>query len=437
MKKRKAEIIDHWRSEHGSRTGVATVIVVRAQAIVPFAPLLPMDTYVVVKSSSAEFTSPVALNDVNPEYNFRAYFTVEDDTRPIPITIMCHSLGFERFVGAVAINFRGAYENKTFEVSDEGVYFEKCAIIDNVYDSHGKPFPDTVITVKWILEVREQNMTVFCPECGRLDARCTCEESERAERHKREAQEVVLRMAAEKEAERLRLEEEHKKQAEREQRWQAHQEKVFKEGSAKLEGDVERARGSCTVEESTEWATMLCDHKDAVVSIQASAKRRMETAGYARTAAATMLENMNRLMAARFGTWVAFASDCRERRRTEAAQQLAAVAALSAATHASATEAQEAARLEDERKKKAEHEKQLAAKKREQEIEKASLGHRDGVVVGGHREPIENDSVSTPPREVDEDGIGRPVRIHDEETRKMTVTAIRAKEGEGGCCATM
>jgi hypothetical protein len=189
-------VLDHWAPIKGPRCGAVSFTVVRAENLGGFfaAAMLHTNPYVVVSyGRNVEIESPVVRNDECPEFDFEAYFAVEDDTKPVVVTIMERAvssrLGVGIVIGTTAVHLRGDYPNLAKSAPD-GVYTEKCSVVQPLYNAGGGRLKDSRITIQWSFELRDVNRVVTCDECGRLESRCTCTDEEKAARRVARAQEA-------------------------------------------------------------------------------------------------------------------------------------------------------------------------------------------------------------------------------------------------------
>uniref|UniRef100_A0A7S1QCX9 C2 domain-containing protein n=1 Tax=Neobodo designis TaxID=312471 RepID=A0A7S1QCX9_NEODS len=208
------EVLDYWAPIKSARSGAITFTVVRAENLGGFfaSAMLHTNPYVVVKyGDQIEVESEVVRNDECPEFDFETYFAVEDDTKPILVTVMERTLssryGVGMIIGSTTVDLRREYENLAKSAPD-GVYTEKCSVIQPLYDTAGNKLSDMKVTIEWMLRLRVTNNMVFCDECGRLDVRCTCSPEEKQARRDALAQELRVKQLQTLAARNLRVTEE-------------------------------------------------------------------------------------------------------------------------------------------------------------------------------------------------------------------------------------
>ena len=187
-------VLDKWAAERGARCGALSLTVVRATNVQPVSLRPHVSPYAVVRFGDHEFRSPTFKHEGNPEFDFNVYVLVENDTLPITITVM-DDFVTPVFVGNLALNLRRPYPNLVKDVSADGVLTEKGNVLQSIFNEKGERLPDTTVSIRWSLEVRETNTHVFCPDCGRVDSRCRCTPEERERRY---AAEATQRMEVEK-----------------------------------------------------------------------------------------------------------------------------------------------------------------------------------------------------------------------------------------------
>lgn len=203
-------ILDHWDAIQGARCGAISFSVLRAENVGGSISMFVNPYCVVSYGSNVEVESEVQFRESCPEFRFTTFFVVEDDTQPVIVTIMDHAvalssdIGIGVMLGSTAIDLRGGYPNLSKSAPD-GVYTEKCSVIQPLYGSNGKRFDDMTVTVEWSLELREANRVVFCDDCGRLDIKCQCPPEDRQARREAVAQERKAKYLREVAAKSVRL----------------------------------------------------------------------------------------------------------------------------------------------------------------------------------------------------------------------------------------
>ena len=208
------DVLDQWAPVTGARCGAITFRVIRAENVGGFfaGAMLHTNPYVVVKyGEQIEVESEVVRNDECPEFDFETYFAVEDDTQPILVTVMERTIssryGVGMVIGSTSVDLRREYENLAKSAPD-GVYTEKCSVIQPLYDSTGGKLGGVRVTIEWTLRLRKTNTVVFCDECGRLDLRCTCSAEEKQTRRDELANKLRHQQLASLAARNLRVTEE-------------------------------------------------------------------------------------------------------------------------------------------------------------------------------------------------------------------------------------
>lgn len=408
-KEEKGGIVDKWRTVKGPRAGNLNLTVARAQGLVPPRLLLTCSSAVLIQyhfqdefRPPIEFETATVRNDASPEYDFECYFAVEDDTLPVLFYVRDYTVGYPLRIASSRLNLRGDYKNLVRTVTKEGVYVEKGHAILDCW-LHDKILPDTFLTVHWTLELREINKTKFCPDCGLLEFRCSCEPAVRDARREREAKEWEAKSALILEAKEQRHAEEARLAEEEARKRREAAEKAFKKAEAELEAQLKQGVLDITLEERRVWERVDKALRDSFHEARVKEEARAKHTRQLKECLAVLARNENVLLTARYGDWKAFMKLQKETKR-KLAEDSAAAALI-----------EQRRRRDNELKAQADADERLRQKNlREEKYQDEKLEEGQFMVNG-----------------VRTQGRPRPEVHHDEEKR----TQSEAKKTEsGGCC---